>query len=143
MRVLLFARTRTRCTQPHLDHVCVQFGGSFQTGSIRAWCRVGQDVRNAALPLVWRHEWFIVEKPLVGDPVRIWIASSQIAAGLLEFSNGDVKVERRSDALKQRPPGKRTGCRPGRTRMHPVHWQASRQPSSVAGSEHKFRPGQR
>jgi hypothetical protein len=27
---------------------------------------------------------------LVGDPVRIWIASSQIVAQMLQFSNGDV-----------------------------------------------------
>jgi hypothetical protein len=34
-----------------------------------------------ALPRVWRREKFIVQRPLVGGPVpvRIWIASSQIA----------------------------------------------------------------
>jgi hypothetical protein len=30
---------------------------------------------------------------LVGDPVRIWIASSQIDGRMLRFSNGDVEVE--------------------------------------------------
>ena len=45
-------------------HVCVQFGGSFQIGSGREWCSVGQDVRNGALPRVWRREWFIVEGQL-------------------------------------------------------------------------------
>jgi hypothetical protein len=36
------------------------FGGSFQIGSAREWCSVGQDVRNGALPRVWRRERFIV-----------------------------------------------------------------------------------
>ena len=35
-----------------------------ESGRARAWCRVGQDVRNEALLLVWRHEWFITEEPL-------------------------------------------------------------------------------
>jgi hypothetical protein len=43
---------------------------------------------------------------LVDDPVRIWIASSQIVARMLEFSNCDVR-RRRSDSIKQRSPGKR------------------------------------
>jgi hypothetical protein len=32
----------------------------FQIGSAREWCSVGQDVRNGALPRVWRRERFIV-----------------------------------------------------------------------------------
>jgi hypothetical protein len=34
---------------------------------------------------------------LVGDPVRIWIASSQIVRRMLEFSNSDLR-RRRSDS---------------------------------------------
>jgi hypothetical protein len=57
-----------------------------------------------ALPRVWRRERFIVWSPLVGDPARIWIASSQIAAQMLQFSYVDVR-RRRSDKLRQRHPG--------------------------------------
>jgi hypothetical protein len=93
MRVLLFGRARTRCTKPHWDDVCVQFGGSFQIGSSREWCSVGQDVRNGGTASSVAALVVYSLMSLVGDPVRIWIASSQIDGRMLGFSNGDVEVE--------------------------------------------------
>jgi hypothetical protein len=84
---------------------CVPFGGSFsdweRQGVVQ--CRTGTS-GMWALPRVWRRKRFIVCSPLVGDPARIWIASSQIAAWMLPFSYVDVR-RRRSDKLRQRHPG--------------------------------------
>jgi hypothetical protein len=98
---------------------------------------VGQTSGMWSLPRVWRRERFIVWSPLVGDPARIWIASSQIAVRMLQFSYVDVR-RRRSDSLRQRYPGmKRETDRDYGTR--PCSLQASRRQSSrVAGSEHKI-----
>jgi hypothetical protein len=84
---------------------CVQFGGSCsdwgRQGVVQ--CRTGTS-GMWALPRVWRRKRFIVYSPLVGDPARIWIASSQIAVRMLQFSYVDVR-RRRSDRLRQRHPG--------------------------------------
>lgn len=66
------------------------------------------------LPRVWRRERFIVQRPLVGDPVRIWIANSQIAARMLQFSNVDVR-RRRSDTLDLEQKKDADGGRPAST----------------------------
>jgi hypothetical protein len=83
-----------------------------QIGSARASCSVGQTSGMWALPRVWRRERFIVQCPLVGDAARIWIASSQIAVRMLQFSYVDVR-RRRSDNLRQRQPGSEEGRRRG------------------------------
>lgn len=84
---------------------CVQFGGSFsdweRQGVVQ--CRTGTS-GMWALPRVWRRKRFIVQSSLVGEHARIWIASSQIAARMLQFSYVDVR-RRRSDRLRQRHPG--------------------------------------
>lgn len=90
-----------------------------------------------ALPRVWRRERFIVQRPLVGGPVRIWIASSQIAVRMLQFSYVDVRWIR-SDDLRQRQPGSEDRFGRGLARNTLSSWQASRQRSRVAGSEHKI-----
>jgi hypothetical protein len=83
-----------------------------------------------ALPRVWRRKRFIVYSPLVGDPARIWIASSQIAVRMLQFSYVDVR-RRRSDRLRQRHPG----CERMQTGISPQHpATASLAPTTVKSS---------
>ena len=86
-----------------------------------------------ALPRMWRRKRFIVQCPLVGDPVRIWIANSQIAVGCFNSATSTLGGGAQTPETWNR--GRmRTGVGP----QHPVHWQASRQPSRGAGSEHKI-----
>jgi len=112
----------------------------------RLFLRLGAPGRRAvsdstsgmwALPRVWRRKRFIVQRPLVGGPVRIWIANSQIAVRMLQFSYVDVR-RRRSDDLRQRHPGSEEQRGRGLARNTLLSWQASRQRSRVAGSEHKI-----
>jgi hypothetical protein len=57
MRVLLFGRARTRCTKPHWDEVCVQFGGSFfKLGAAGSGAVLDRTSGMGALPRVWRRE---------------------------------------------------------------------------------------
>jgi hypothetical protein len=86
-------------------NTCVQFGGSFSDWERQGVVQCGTGTSGMwALPRVWRRERFIVQSPLVGDPARIWIASSQIAVQMLQFSYVYVR-RRRSDNLRQRHPG--------------------------------------
>lgn len=78
-------------------NTCVQFGGSFSDWERQGVVQCGTGTSGMwALPRVWRRERFIVQSPLVGDPARIWIASSQIAVRMLQISYVDVR-RRRSD----------------------------------------------
>lgn len=72
---------------------CVHFGGSFcKLGAPGSGAVLDRTSGMRALPRVWRRKRFIVQRPLVGDGARIWIAHSPIAARLLECSNGAVWV---------------------------------------------------
>ena len=133
MRVLLFARATTRCTKPHWEHhLCSVRRLFFELGAPGSCAVLDRTSGMWALPRVWRRKRFIVQRALVGDPVRIWIAHRQIAVGCFNPATSTLGGGAQTPQTWNRR--MRTGVGPQR----PVHWQASRQPSSGAGSEHKI-----
>lgn len=99
MRVLLFARTRTRCTKPHWGHdLCSVRRLFLQIGGAREWCSVGQDVRNAGTASsVAAREVYSLRRGAAGRSPRgsVISATATLGRGTLRRLSATAAGERR------------------------------------------------